>query len=118
MQVHLPPKPDGNATFSNRGDAIMSRQRPAKLPQLELLETRELLSATPVTLVGVVRNGQSWFLAGDQQGSNAAQVRSFGEPGSAYLSGDWNGDGKTDLIAVRPGPDGLLDWSVDIDGDG
>lgn len=83
----------------------------------EQLETRETPAATP-DLAGVVRDGHTWFLAGNQTSSTAAQVRSFGAPGDRYLSGDWNDDVKTDLIAVHPNAAGGLTWTADTDGDG
>ncbi len=92
---------------------------PRRILQLETLETRDLLSASPLgDLVGVVRDGHDLFLAGDRSSSSAAEVRAFGQPGDRILSGDWNGDGKADLIAVRANAEGGLTWDIDTNGDG
>src|SRR5947207_944484 len=86
--------------------------------RLEALESRDLLSVTPMpSLVGVVRGGDEWLLSHSQTTPNASDVRRFGQAGAQYLSGDWDGDGKADLIAVTAGADGWLTWRIDTDGD-
>lgn len=87
--------------------------------KLETLEARDVPSASPLgDFVGVVRDGQDLFLAGDRVGPNAEQVRHLGQHGGRHLAGDWNGDGKTDLVFVRANPEGGLSWAIDTNGDG
>lgn len=94
----------------------MTRTNSPRL-NLDRLDTKDLPSTvgTP-DFAGVVRSGHDWFVAHSQTTANAAQVRTYGQTGDRYLSGDWNGDGYADMIAVRP--EGLyLKWVIDTDGD-
>src|SRR5262249_51518087 len=99
---------------------LMNRkERTSVRPRLEALESRDLLSVTPIpSLVGVVRGGGDWYLPHSQDTAYAAEVRHFGQAGAQYLSGDWNRDGKADLIAVRSNAEGGLTWQIDTNGDG
>src|SRR4029079_2024471 len=56
-------------------------------------------------------NGDGSFAAGHP-------VFNFGSPGDLIVTGDWNGDGRTKLGVARPGPDGLLVFSLDTNGNG
>ena len=56
-------------------------------------------------------NGDGVFDAGDQ-------VYSYGQAGDMFISGDWNGAGKTEIGIVRPMPSGELEWVLDTNGDG
>src|SRR5262245_47214858 len=86
--------------------------------RLEALESRDLPSVTPIpSLVGVVRNGNDWYLSHSQDTPIASDVRHFGQAGAQYLSGDWNRDGRADLIAVAANAEGGLTWQIDVDGD-
>src|SRR4051812_26385959 len=86
--------------------------------RLEALESRDLLSVTPIpSLVGVVRGGNDWYLSHSQDTPYASDVRHFAQGGAQYLSGDWNRDGRADLIAVVANAEGGLTWQIDTDGD-
>src|SRR5215468_230916 len=86
--------------------------------EVEALEAREVPSVSPmVDNVGVVRDGHTWFLDSAGDGLYAEQIRGFGLPGDQFLAADWNGDGKDDLIAIRPTADGRQMWYVDLNGD-
>ena len=76
------------------------------------------------TKIGVVRpgadgvpvfsldtNGDGVFDAGDT-------VTKFGLNGDTFLVGDWNGDGRSKIGVVRPGPNGVAIFSLDTNGDG
>jgi hypothetical protein len=42
----------------------------------------------------------------------------FGNNTDSFIVGDWTGDGKTKVAAVRPGPNGTFSISLDTNGDG
>ena len=46
------------------------------------------------------------------------KVFSFGYNSDQFIEGDWNGDGRTKIGVVRPGPNGTLVFSLDTNGDG
>jgi hypothetical protein len=56
-------------------------------------------------------NGDGVFGPGDR-------VFSFGYDSDQFIEGDWNGDGRTKIGVVRPGPNGTLVFSLDTNGDG
>src|SRR5262245_57318107 len=88
------------------------------VPCLETLEGRDLPSAaSAAALPGVGRTGHDWYLASAASGDQAAQVRHFGLPGDTFLAGDWNGDGRDDLVVVRRNAEGGLTWLIDTHGD-
>src|SRR4051794_30456771 len=71
----------------------------------ERLEDRTVPATFGPDLVGVVRAGDL-YLAGDQQSPFAAQARPFGQTGGKFLFGDWDGDGKVDVIFTHPNAEG------------
>ncbi|TWU50957.1 Calx-beta domain protein [Rubripirellula tenax] len=65
----------------------------------------------------VFRNG-TWFIDGGDGGS-AERTVSFGLAGDTPLTGDFNGDGSTDLAVVRNNhASGMLDWYFDYSANG
>jgi arylsulfate sulfotransferase len=56
-------------------------------------------------------NGDGVFDAGDQ-------VFHFGLPGDTVIVGDWNGDGRSKIGAVRQTASGVLSFSLDTNGTG
>jgi hypothetical protein len=69
-----------------------------------------------VSMIGVFRNG-AWYLDSDGSGSwNGATdttVAAFGASTDIPVTGDWNGDGKTEIGTFRSGA-----WYLDSDGSG
>ncbi|MEM1228821.1 MAG: Calx-beta domain-containing protein [Planctomycetota bacterium] len=62
-------------------------------------------------------NGTWWIDSGN--GSSAERSVQFGLPGDVPLTGDYNGDGNLDLVAVRDNyATGMLDWYFDYSADG
>ena len=86
------------------GRASRRKPRQARLA-IEALEQRVLMTASPGPLadhVGVVRDGHTWYLSPEATGTGTQETRGYGLPNDQFLTGDWNGDGAQDLVAVRP----------------
>jgi lysophospholipase L1-like esterase len=71
-----------------------------------------------ITNIGVFRNG-AWYLDSNGNGKwdpgvdKAIPVHSFGNPNDIPITGDWNGDGKTNIGVFRKGA-----WYLDYNGNG
>jgi hypothetical protein len=65
------------------------------------------------SLIGVVRNGNTWLLDASGNGAYGSGdlTYAYGKSGDAYVTGDWNGDGITEIGVVRNGTTWLLDAS-------
>jgi hypothetical protein len=65
--------------------------------------------------IGVVRNNITWLLDASGNGVFGAGdlVYSFGKAGDVFVTGDWNGDGKTEIGVVRDSNTWYLDASSD-----
>jgi PKD repeat protein len=63
--------------------------------------------------IGVVRSGNTWLLdaSGNGMYGPGDLTYVFGKAGDTYVSGDWNGDDKTEIGVVRNGNTWLLDAS-------
>jgi hypothetical protein len=74
--------------------------------------------------IGVVRptdNGAlQWTLDsnGNEQYDASDEVVFFGQPGDIPVVGDWNGAGRSEIGVVRPTSSGVLQWTLDTNGDG
>lgn len=67
---------------------------------------------------GVYR-GRTWMLDVDGRGGSSERNIAYGLSGDVPLAGDFNGDGREDLVvARRNGARGGLDWYVDHNADG
>jgi hypothetical protein len=55
------------------------------------------------TKIGITRGGNSWVLDVSGNGAYGTDdvISSFGKSGDVYVTGDWNGDGKTEIGVVR-----------------
>ena len=60
-----------------------------------------------------MRDGTSWVLdsSGDGAFGEGDFQYAFGKAGDAYVTGDWNADGKSEIGIVRDGTTWLLDAS-------
>lgn len=94
----------------------MSRQR-QRLWQLTALEQRDQPAASiGQDFVGIVR-GNEWNTTTTQTSIYPTNVQRYGQPGNQSLAGDWNGDGKTDIVTIRANSSGFLNWEIDTNGD-
>ena len=68
------------------------------------------------TKIGVVRNSNTWLLDASGNGAYGAGDLAyvFGKAGDAYITGNWNTDGKTEIGVVRNNNT----WFLDASGNG
>ena len=66
--------------------------------------------------IGAFRNGRGWYLdsTGDGEWGPGDSTFGFGRIGDVPVTGDWNGDEKTEIGVFRNG----RDWYLDSTGDG
>jgi hypothetical protein len=51
----------------------------------------------------------TWYI---QQSQAGFRYQQWGLSGDLPFAGDYDGDGKTDLVVIRSGPDNLLTWHI------
>ena len=70
----------------------------------------------PGEKIGLFRNGYAWYLdrSGDGKWGTGDTAYGFGLSGDVPVTGDWNGDGKTEIGLFRNG----YAWYLDSNGDG
>ena len=72
-----------------------------------------------VVRANAARGGLDWYVDTGRDGYLAERVAGFGLLGDTPVVGDFDGNGRDDMAAVRYNPTrGGLDWHIDLAGDG